>query len=136
MVAVERVPRERVDQYGVVAGEAVEEGVVRVHDMVEKPPVQEAPSELAIVGRYLLPVEIFAEIERTRPGAGGEIQLTDAMRALMQRLPCHAVVLEGTRYDCGSVLGFLQATMATALARPELGEPLRAWLAGRFDVDR
>jgi UTP--glucose-1-phosphate uridylyltransferase len=133
VVAVERVPPEQVHRYGVIAGEQVEEGLVRVTDLVEKPSSEEAPSDLAIVGRYILPPEIFELIEGTAPGAGGEIQITDAMRAALERMPCHAVVFQGTRYDCGSKLGYLQATVDVALAHPRLGRPFRAWLATRTD---
>jgi UTP--glucose-1-phosphate uridylyltransferase len=133
VVAVERVPPEQVHRYGVIAGEQVEEGLVRVTDLVEKPSSEEAPSDLAIVGRYILPPEIFELIEGTSPGAGGEIQITDAMRAALERMPCHAVVFQGTRYDCGSKLGYLQATVDVALAHPRLGRPFRAWLATRTD---
>jgi UTP--glucose-1-phosphate uridylyltransferase len=131
VVAVERVPSEQVHRYGVIAGEIVEDGLVRVTDLVEKPSAEEAPSDLAIVGRYVLPPEIFGCIEATTPGAGGEIQITDAMRAALEEMPCHAVVFEGKRYDCGSKLGYLQATVDVALAHPRLGRPFGEWLATR-----
>ena len=129
VVAVERVPREQVHRYGVIAGEAVADGLMKVSDLVEKPTAAEAPSDLAIVGRYIFPPEIFALIESTTPGAGGEIQITDAMRAALETIPCHAVVFEGRRYDCGSKLGYLQATVDVAREHPQLGRPFRAWLA-------
>lgn len=131
VVAVERVPAEQVHRYGVIAGEQVEERLFRVGDLVEKPSAAEAPSDLAIVGRYVFPPEIFALIEGTQPGAGGEIQITDAMRAALGEIPCHAVVFEGRRYDCGNKLGYLQATVDVALAHDRLGRPFRSWLKTR-----
>lgn len=120
VVAVERVPHEHVDRYGVISGEPVEDGVYRVADMVEKPPLDEAPTDLAIVGRYVLPGQIFSILAHTNAGIGGEIQITDAMRTAIGSLPCHAVIFEGERHDCGSKLGFLQATMALSRRHPEL----------------
>lgn len=128
VLAVERVPRDQSHRYGMIRGEEVSEGVYRVDDLVEKPSAEEAPSDLAIVGRYLLPGEIFSILERTRPGVGGEIQITDAMREALQTLPCHAVLFQGRRFDCGSRVGYLQATMAVAALDPELSEVLRAFL--------
>lgn len=120
VVAVERVPHEHVDRYGVISGEPIEDGVYRVADMVEKPPVDEAPTDLAIVGRYVLPGEIFSILAQTKAGIGGEIQITDAMRTAIGSQPCHAVIFEGERHDCGSKLGFLQATIALSRRHPEL----------------
>lgn len=129
VVAVERVPAERVDRYGVIDGEHVGGGVYRVNRLVEKPPIGQAPSNLAIVGRYVFAPAIFASIERTPAGAGGEIQITDAMQVALETMPCHAVVFEGTRYDCGSRLGFVQATIAVARRDPDLAAPLAEFLA-------
>ncbi|HYY41616.1 MAG TPA: sugar phosphate nucleotidyltransferase, partial [Pyrinomonadaceae bacterium] len=92
----------------------------RVKDMVEKPPFAEAPSDLAIIGRYILTPDIFAEIEQTPRGTGGEIQITDAMRALLKKRPFYAVRFTGTRHDAGDKLGFLVATVEFALKRPDL----------------
>lgn len=128
VVAVERVPRDQSHRYGMIRGEEVAEGVYRVDDLVEKPSAEEAPSDLAIVGRYVFPGEIFSILERTRPGVGGEIQITDAMREALQTLPCHAVLFQGRRFDCGSPAGYLQATMAVAALDPELSEVLRSFL--------
>jgi UTP--glucose-1-phosphate uridylyltransferase len=102
--------------------------VYEVSRLVEKPPVDEAPSNLSIVGRYVFPPEIFEWIERTGTGAGGEYQITDAMQAALSAMPCHAVVFEGTRYDCGNRLGFLQASIAVARRDPDLAGPLADWL--------
>ena len=96
--------------------------------MIEKPPYAEAPSDLAIIGRYILTPDIFDEIEKTKPGAGGEIQITDAMRALLKRRPFYAVRFEGTRHDAGDKLGFLIANVEFALKRSDLGPPFREYL--------
>jgi len=129
VVAVEQVPADQVDRYGVIDGERVADGVYRVNRLVEKPPVDQAPSTLAIVGRYVFAPAIFESIERTGAGVGGEIQITDAMQVALATMPCHAVVFEGTRYDCGSRLGFVQATIAVAWQDADLAEPLAEFLA-------
>ena len=108
--------------------EEIRPGVFRVRDMIEKPPYAEAPSDLAIIGRYILTPDIFDEIEKTKPGAGGEIQITDAMRALLKRRPFYAVRFEGTRHDAGDKLGFLIANVEFALKRPDLGPQFREYL--------
>ena len=129
VMAVEAVPEALVDRYGVIDGDHVADGVYRVNRMVEKPPVGQAPSTLAIVGRYVFAPAIFESIERTGAGAGGEIQITDAMQAALATMPCHAVVFEGARYDCGSRLGFVQATIAVARRDPDLARSLAEFLA-------
>jgi UTP--glucose-1-phosphate uridylyltransferase len=106
----------------------IEDGVYRVKDMVEKPPFAEAPSDLAIIGRYVLTPDIFEEIEKTKPGAIGEIQITDAMRSLLKRRDFYAVRFKGVRHDAGDKLGFLIATVEFALKREDLGEEFRAYL--------
>ena len=130
VVAVERVPVERVHRYGVIRGERVADRIYRVDGLVEKPSPQEAPSDLAIVGRYVLPGEIFPILERTGAGAGGEIQITDAMQAALGAYPCHAVRFEGRRFDCGSRVGYLEATLAVAADDPELRPVLERFRAG------
>ena len=122
------VEGEAISRFGVLDAEEVREGVFRVRDMVEKPRYEDAPSDLAIIGRYILTPDIFEEIERTRPGAGGEIQITDAMRALLKRREFYAVRFEGTRHDAGDKLGFLVATVELALKRPDLGPEFRDYL--------
>jgi UTP--glucose-1-phosphate uridylyltransferase len=122
------VAGEDISRFGVLDAEEVRPGVFRVRDMVEKPPFAEAPSDLAIIGRYILTPDIFDEIERTTPGAGGEIQITDAMRALLRKRPFYAVRFEGTRHDAGDKLGFLKATVEFALKRPDLGPQFREYL--------
>jgi len=129
VIAVQEVPREETKSYGVIAGEPDGDSRWRISDLVEKPPVEKAPSNLAIIGRYVLPRGIFEAIERTTPGAGGEIQLTDALRELLRggiRLTGYR--FEGKRYDAGDKLGFLQATVEVALSRSDLGEKFRTYL--------
>jgi UTP--glucose-1-phosphate uridylyltransferase len=128
VLAVQKVPRERISSYGVIAGEQVGEGVYRVSDLVEKPKMGEEPSDLAIVGRYILDPRIFEILASTDAGVGGEIQLTDALCKGLLDIPCHAVEFEGDRFDCGSKLGFLEATVAVAMRDPNLGPQLAEWL--------
>jgi UTP--glucose-1-phosphate uridylyltransferase len=132
VVAVERVPRERIQQYGVIAGRPVggpnAARVYEIDDLVEKPRPDEAPSDLAIIGRYVLTPDLFGILAETAPDRRGEIQLTDGLRRLRQRRPMYAVEFEGKRYDTGDKLGFLKATVEFALARPDLADELRAYL--------
>lgn len=136
VVAVEQVPREQVHRYGVIRGRDVGEGVYRVEDLVEKPEPDEAPSDLAIVGRYVFPGEIFSVLARTGAGVGGEIQITDAMRDALQETPLHAVRFTGRRFDCGNRVGYLRATLAVAAGDPELAPVLREFLRDLLDEDR
>lgn len=129
VLAIERVPREQVSRYGIIKGKKIAEGVYEVLDMVEKPKPAKAPSDLAIIGRYILSPAIFPALVETRPGAGGEIQLTDAIRSLVARERVLGYEFEGVRYDAGNKLGFLMANIAFALKDPELGAGLRAFLA-------
>lgn len=129
VLAVQEVPREETKQYGIVQVEPGPQGELRVTSMVEKPDPSMAPSNLAVVGRYLLTPRIFEKLEQTDPGAGGEIQLTDAIAALLKDEPVIAYPFEGKRYDCGSKLGYLEATVELALAHPELGEAFSAYLS-------
>ncbi|HLA13020.1 MAG TPA: UTP--glucose-1-phosphate uridylyltransferase GalU [Pyrinomonadaceae bacterium] len=134
VIGTMQVPGEAISRFGALAVEEVEDGVYRVQDMVEKPPLAEAPSDLAIIGRYILTPDIFNEIENTKPGAIGEIQITDAMRSLLQRRPFYAVRFKGVRYDAGDKLGFLIATVEFALKRPDLAPEFREYLKSlRFD---
>ncbi len=123
-----QVEGEAISRFGVIDAEELEPGVYKIKDMVEKPPFDEAPSDLAIIGRYILTPDIFGEIERTRPGAGGEIQITDAMRSLLKKRPFYAVRFEGTRHDAGDKLGFLIATVEFALKRPDLAPEFKEYL--------
>ena len=129
VVAVEEVPWEQVSRYGVVGAKDWQDNSFTITGMVEKPKRREdAPSNLIISGRYILQPEIFAEIERQEPGAGGEIQITDAMIRLMGKQPFHGVQYRGTTYDCGDKVGFLAANVALALERPEIATGFRAAL--------
>ena len=110
IVAVQEVPREEVDKYGVVAGKAERDGLIRVGEMVEKPSPEEAPSNLAVIGRYILTPDIFDIIRNTPPGKNGEVQLTDALQAQAREGRVLAYQFEGLRFDCGSVPGFVEAT--------------------------
>lgn len=125
-----RVAGEDICRFGAIDAEEVEAGVYRIKDMVEKPKLSEAPSDLAIIGRYILTPDIFDEIEKTSPGAIGEIQITDAMRSLLKR-PFYAVRFEGTRYDAGDKLGFLIATVEFALKHPDLAPEFKEYLKTR-----
>lgn len=130
VVAVAEVPRHAVSSYGVIdpAGPLSDDGVVEVRDLVEKPAIDDAPSNLIITGRYVLTADAWDEIDALTPGSGGELQLTDALRAQAARSPFHAVVAERGRYDTGNPLGFLTASIQLGLANPELGHDLRVFL--------
>jgi UTP--glucose-1-phosphate uridylyltransferase len=128
VLAVERVPRERIHQYGVIAGRAVGGGVYEITDLVEKPKAEDAPSDLAIIGRYVLTPDVFGILGDTSPDGRGEIQLTDALRTLRRRRPMYALEFDGKRYDTGDKLGFLKATVEFALARPDLSDAFRTYL--------
>ncbi|WP_440995920.1 UTP--glucose-1-phosphate uridylyltransferase GalU [Arhodomonas sp. SL1] len=130
ILGVQRVPESHTDRYGIVDSEPVSERLSRMHGIVEKPDPTVAPSTLGVVGRYILNPAIFNKLRRTRPGAGGEIQLTDAIAALMADEPVFAYEFRGTRYDCGDKLGYLQATVEYALKHPELGAQFREYLEG------
>mgnify|MGYP001427533564 FL=1 len=131
VIAVEEVPREETRKYGIVDAETVDVRAARVRGVVEKPAPEEAPSNLAIVGRYVLPGRIFDLLERTRPGKGGEIQLTDAIEALLAEREVLAYRFEGDRFDCGNKAGLVRATLALALEDPVLAEHVHEFLAER-----
>ncbi|NEZ04611.1 UTP--glucose-1-phosphate uridylyltransferase GalU [Wenzhouxiangella sp. XN201] len=128
VISVEEVPREKTSSYGVVDVESFTGRSGRICGMVEKPEPAEAPSNLAIVGRYVLDARIFELLEETRPDQRGEIQITDAIASLLQERPVDAYRFEGRHYDCGSKLGFLQATVDLGRKHPELGGEFSAWL--------
>lgn len=130
VLGVQEVPLSEVSRYGIIKPRPVEERLYAVEDFIEKPKPDQAPSRLAVLGRYILEPEIFAILEQTPPGAGGEIQLTDAIRKLGERRPIWAYVFEGRRYDVGDKLGFLQATVELALDRSDLGPAFREYLVG------
>jgi UTP--glucose-1-phosphate uridylyltransferase len=133
VLALMEVPGENVSSYGVVEAEPIlhngrEDRLFRVKSLVEKPRPGEAPSNLAIIGRYVLTPEVFTSIEAIGPGQGGEIQLTDALKHLLGSGPIYGYRFEGKRYDAGDKLGFLEATVEFALQRPDLGAPFRDYL--------
>jgi len=126
VIAVEAVPANETSRYGIVAVDAENDN--RITKIVEKPAPADAPSNLAVVGRYLLDAAIFDKLQNTGRGAGGEIQLTDAIADLLADMPVHAYSFSGDRYDCGSKIGYLKATVAYGLQHPETGESFRAHL--------
>ena len=125
VLLVERVPRDAVHRYGIIAAEPIRDGVFRVTDLVEKPAPSDAPSDLAIVGRYILTPDLFPTLAATERGAGGEIQLTDGLRQLLRSRPIHACALNGIRLDAGNRSGFLKATIHFAAKQPALAADLR-----------
>lgn len=125
VLLVERVPRDAVHRYGIIAAEPIRDGVFRVTDLVEKPAAADAPSDLAIVGRYILTPDLFPTLAATERGAGGEIQLTDGLRQLLRSRPIHACALNGIRLDAGNRSGFLKATIHFAAKQPTLAADLR-----------
>lgn len=128
VLAVQEVPQEHVNRYGIVAGEAAGPGLIRVERIVEKPKPQDAPSRWGVAGRYILTPRIFDEI-RTQPrGAGGEIQLTDAIARMMSSEAIYALQYSGKRYDCGSKEGFLEASVELGMRHPQVGEYFRSYL--------
>jgi UTP--glucose-1-phosphate uridylyltransferase len=130
VIATMQVEGEAISRFGVIDAEEIEPNVFKIRDMVEKPAFADAPSDLAIIGRYIFTPDIFEAIEKTEPGAGGEIQITDAMRSLLKKRPFYAVKLDGTRHDAGDKLGFLIATVEFALKREDLGKEFREYLQG------
>jgi UTP--glucose-1-phosphate uridylyltransferase len=133
VLAVMEVPPEAISSYGCIDGEPVSHNgsrdkLFRIRDLVEKPKASEAPSNLAIIGRYILTPDIFESISNVEPGSGGEIQLTDSLRLLLRSRPIYAFKFEGKRYDAGDKLGFLKATVEFALQRHDLGGPFREYL--------
>jgi UTP--glucose-1-phosphate uridylyltransferase len=133
VLALMEVPKDQISAYGVVDAELIsdngrENRLYRIRNMVEKPKPADAPSNLAIIGRYILTPEIFHCIESIEPGSGGEIQLTDALKYMLRNRPIYGLKFEGTRYDAGDKLGFLRATVEFALNRHDLGQPFREYL--------
>jgi len=128
ILAIQKVPKTQTQHYGIIDAKKIDNRIYVVNDMVEKPSPQEAPSNLAIIGRYILTPDIFTALEHTKPGKGGEIQLTDGLRLLMQKQPIYAYEFEGIRYDAGDKLGFLRATVEFGLKNPEFGNEFRSYL--------
>jgi UTP--glucose-1-phosphate uridylyltransferase len=134
VVALKRVALDQVSSYGVIdpSTDLDESGVIGIRTMVEKPKVEDAPSDLIIIGRYVLTPDVFAEIERLEPGTGGEIQLTDALKVQAANGPFHGVLSSVTRYDTGSPLGWLSAVVDIALDDPTIGSEFEAFLRARL----
>jgi UTP--glucose-1-phosphate uridylyltransferase len=128
VLAVMRMPREEIGRYGVIAPRGLGSNVYEVQDLIEKPDPKDAPSDLAIIGRYVLTPDLFEILADTAPDSRGEIQLTNGLRALRGRRTLYAVEFEGKRHDTGEKLGFLKATVEFALARPDLADQFRAYL--------
>jgi UTP--glucose-1-phosphate uridylyltransferase len=128
VILVERVPHEAVGRYGIIDAEPIRDRVYKIRDLVEKPHPDDAPSDLAIIGRYILTPDIFAILESTGADTGGEIQLTDALRRLLETRPLYACELTGVRHDVGGRLGFIKASLHFALKRKDLGPALRDYL--------
>jgi UTP--glucose-1-phosphate uridylyltransferase len=133
VIATQRVPKSEISGYGVVDVKPVGEGLGEIRRIVEKPKAEDAPSDLAVVGRYILTPRIFKLLERTPRGAGGEIQLTDAISMLIQEQTVLSYQFEGTRYDCGSKLGYLKANVEYGLKHPELADDFRKYLTALSD---
>ncbi len=128
ILAIQKVPKSQTQNYGIIDAKRIEDGVYLVKDLVEKPSANEAPSNLAIIGRYILTPEIFTALEHTKPGKGGEIQLTDGLRLLMKKQPIYAYEFQGKRYDAGDKLGFLKATVEFGLKNREFGHEFKSYL--------
>jgi UTP--glucose-1-phosphate uridylyltransferase len=131
LLGVEEVPRDQTQSYGIVTIDKLQGDVARIHSIVEKPRPAEAPSNLAVIGRYVLTPRIFDLLAQVTPGAGGEIQLTDAISQLLAHERVLAVRLPGRRFDCGSKLGYLQATLELGLRHPEVGAAFARYLQSR-----
>ena len=134
IIAVQQVPREETSSYGIIDHKPVEDSVYRIEDLVEKPTPDTAPSDVAIIGRYILTPEIFDALEQTLPDEGGEIQLTNGLRILLRTQAIYGLAFRGRRYDAGSKLGFLKATVQFALKRPDLAPGFRSYLK-TLDLD-
>jgi UTP--glucose-1-phosphate uridylyltransferase len=133
ILAIERVPKSAVGSYGIIEAEPVQNSrwngrLFRIQNMVEKPSPSDAPSNLAIIGRYILTPTIFKKLAATRRGKGGEVQLTDALKSLLDDEPVYGLIFEGKRYDAGDKLGFLKATVEFGLKEPNLGKQFRKYL--------
>jgi UTP--glucose-1-phosphate uridylyltransferase len=135
VLALEKVPQEKISSYGCVQASQIYKNVFEVSDLVEKPKPEEAPSDMAIIGRYVLTPEIFPILERQVPGKGGEIQLTDAILQLSKNEAIFGCLFEGKRHDCGDKMGFLKATVELALKREEFNGEFRRFLQEQLGCD-
>lgn len=134
VIALQKVPKEEIHRYGVIQGKEVEKNIFKISDMVEKPKASSAPSDMAIIGRYILTPDIFGFIEKTKPGKGGEIQLTDALKSMLKRKPVYGYLFEGKRYDGGDKVGYLKATVELALKNPSIKDQFREYLLSRIST--
>jgi UTP--glucose-1-phosphate uridylyltransferase len=128
VLAIEKVPLSDISRYGVISGKRVKDNVYRINDLVEKPAVANAPSDMAIIGRYILTPDIFEILENLKPGKGGEIQLTDALSSLLKRRTIYGYLFTGKRYDAGDKIGYLKATIDLALKNPNVSEQLKEYI--------
>lgn len=135
VIAVQKVPEEDVKKYGIIAANKIKGNIYRISDLVEKPEVKDAPSNLAVMGRYIISPRIFDFLEKTEPGTGGEIQLTDALKALCSCEAIFALEFEGRRYDVGDKMGYLKATVEFALKRKDLADEFINYLKGLVGED-
>jgi UTP--glucose-1-phosphate uridylyltransferase len=133
VLGIQEVPHQEVNRYGIISPNRIADGLYKVSDLVEKPAPANAPSNLAVIGRYILPPEIFQILRKTRPGKNGEIQLTDALKELARTSPMYALEVKGNRYDAGDKLGFLIATVEFALKNPSLGAEFADYLRNRTE---
>ena len=136
VIAVEKVPKERMVQYGMVLGEEIEDGLFRMRDMIEKPSLDEVRSDLGTLGRYVLSPDVFPILKRIGPGVGGEIQLTDAIRVLLKKQDVYAKLFRGKRFDIGNMVDWMKATIEIALMRPEYEKELRDHLKKMLEKTR
>ena len=140
ILAIEKVPVSEIHRYGVISGEQKRNNVYRIDGLVEKPSPSHAPSDIAIIGRYILTADIFAVLDHVQPGKGGEIQLTDALAGLLQRRPIYGYLFAGKRYDAGDKVGYLKATVDLALKNHQVATQFRKYLltlamAGRLNKE-
>ena len=135
VLAIEEVPPDDVSSYGIIDAEELRPGVYKIRDLVEKPPRDEAPSNLAIIGRYILTPDIFGALEETAKDRTGEIQLTNGLRRLLKQRPIYGCRIDGVRHDTGNKLGFLKAVVYFALRRPDLADRFREYLQ-TIDLDK
>ncbi|HHI01066.1 MAG TPA: UTP--glucose-1-phosphate uridylyltransferase GalU [Thermococcus litoralis] len=128
VIALEQIPKERIPHHGIISGREIEPRIYKIEDMVEKPPIEKAPSNIATIGRYILTPEIFDYLKETKPGYGGEIQLTDALRMMAKDMALYGYLYPGRRYDIGNKLEWLKANVELALGDAELGKAFKEWL--------
>jgi UTP--glucose-1-phosphate uridylyltransferase len=128
VLALQRVPRADIHRYGIIAGKEIEKNLFKITDMVEKPKPSAAPSDIAIIGRYILTSDIFPSLEGTSPGKGGEIQLTDALKTVLENGPVYGYLFQGKRYDAGDKVGYLKATVELALKNSAVKESFKKYL--------